>query len=273
MQLRNKKILLTGATGGIGHAIAIALAAQGAGLVLAGRNQTKLQTLANALASAAAPGDNVRHVTVSLALGTEQADAQMVAIAQCHPDIDIVVNCAGSNLFSACDQTRAEQTRSLIDINLTGTLLLTQALLPNLLTRNEGMIVNIGSTFGSIGYPGFAVYCASKFGLRGYTEALRRELANSRVKVVYVAPRATATDMNAASVVEMNKALGNAMDTPELVADYVIKSMQNERVRLSIGWPEKLFVVLNSLFTRLVDNALKKQLPVIQRFLAQEAKP
>lgn len=298
MQLRNKKILLTGATGGIGQAIAHALAAQGASLVLAGRDQAKLQTLANSLAGAAtpenkapankAPGNSTpekgarangtssngaHHSTVSLALGSEQADAQMVAIAQCHPDIDIVVNCAGSNLFSACDHTRAEQTRALIDINLTGTILLTQALLPNLLTRPEGMIVNIGSTFGSIGYPGFAVYCASKFGLRGYTEALRRELANSSVKVVYVAPRATATDMNAASVVEMNKALGNAMDTPELVADCVVKSMQSERVRLSIGWPEKLFVVLNSLFTRLVDNALKKQLPIIQRFLAQEAKP
>lgn len=267
MQLHNKKILLTGATGGIGRVLASALADQGATLVLAGRNLAKLQAQARALTSKGSP-----HAAVSLALGTELAGDQAQAIASAHPDIDIVVNCAGSNLFAACDKTTAEQTRSLLDINLTGTILLTQALLPQLLKRPEAMIVNIGSTFGSIGYPGFAVYCASKFGLRGYTEALRRELANSRVKVVYVAPRATATEMNADAVIEMNKALGNAMDTPEHVAACVVSAMQRERPRLSIGWPEKLFVILNGLFTRLVDNALKKQLPVIQRFLAQEAK-
>lgn len=267
MQLSNKKILLTGATGGIGRALAKALAEQGASLVLAGRDITKLQALARTFAN-----HGTTHNAVSLALGTELAPAQTGAIVTNHRDIDIVVNCAGTNLFAACDNTRAEQTQSLLDINLTGTILLTQALLPNLLKRPEAMIVNIGSTFGSIGYPGFAVYCASKFGLRGYTEALRRELANSTVKVVYIAPRATTTEMNAAAVVEMNKALGNAMDPPELVAACVIRAMQKERPRLSIGWPEKLFVVLNALFTRLVDNALKKQLPVIQRFLAQEAK-
>lgn len=266
MQLRDKKILLTGASGGIGYALAVALSAQGATLVLAGRNVSKLQDMANQLS-------NPEHkaTAVTLALGADQAVEQANAIARQHPDIDILVNCAGSNLFAACDKTTAAQTASLINVNLTGTLLLTQTLLPNLLKRPDAMIVNIGSTFGSIGYPGFSVYCASKFGVRGYTEALRRELANSSVKVVYIAPRATATDMNAASVVEMNKALGNAMDSPEHVASCVLQAMTHERAGLSIGWPEKLFVVLNGLFTRLVDNALKKQLPIIQRFLAQEA--
>lgn len=266
MQLRNKKVLLTGASGGIGNALAVALIAQGAALVLAGRNPIKLQEMARLFSS-----EHAKVNAVMLELGTEQAIEQARNIARQHPDIDILVNCAGSNLFSACDKTSAEQTIALLNVNLTGTILLTQALLPNLLLRPEAMIVNIGSTFGSIGYPGFAVYCASKFGVRGYTEALRRELANSPVKVVYVAPRATATDMNEANVVEMNKALGNAMDSPEHVAACVLQSMQQERARLSIGWPEKLFVVLNGLFTRLVDKALKKQLPVIQRFLTREA--
>lgn len=283
MQLRDRKVLITGATGGIGHALAIALAAQGATLVLAGRDQQKLQHLARALpgtsstgkasASTSSTSNAAMASVVALTLGGDNMQEQAEAIVRLHPDIDILVNCAGSNLFSACDKTTPAQTAALINVNLTGTIMLTQALLPALLKRPAAMIVNIGSTFGSIGYPGFAVYCASKFGVRGYTEALRRELANTSVKVVYVAPRATATDMNAASVVEMNKALGNAMDTPEHVAACVLQAMTCEHARLSIGWPEKFFVVLNGLFTRVVDNALKKQLPVIQRFLAQEAKP
>lgn len=266
MQLRNKKVLLTGASGGIGNALAVALIAQGATLVLAGRNPIKLQDMARRFS-----GEQNTVLAVMLELGSAHAIEQANNIARQHPDIDILVNCAGSNLFSACTTTSAQQTVALLNVNLTGTILLTQALLPNLLARPEAMIVNIGSTFGSIGYPGFTVYCASKFGLRGYTEALRRELTNTPVKVVYVAPRATATDMNEANVIEMNKALGNAMDSPQHVAACVLQAMKQERARMSIGWPEKLFVVLNGLFTRLVDNALKKQLPVIQRFLSREA--
>jgi len=265
MQLRNKKILLTGASGGIGQAIAKALLAEDSHLILAGRNTVKLQQLAGTLTDKAV-------TLVQLELGAAETAAQAAAIAQAHPDIDMLINCAGGNLFSPCDKTSAEQTIGLINTNLTSTMLLTQALLPVLLKRPQAMIVNIGSTFGSIGYPGFAVYCASKFGLRGYSEALRRELAATQVKVLYVAPRATATDMNDANVMAMNKALGNAVDSPDRVAACVIKAIGQNKSRLSIGWPEKFFVVLNGLFTRMVDNALKKQLPVIQRFLAQEAK-
>lgn len=268
MQLRDKKILLTGATGGIGKALVHALLEQGAHLVLAGRHPQKLQQLISEL-----PATTSRPLQVALDLGSGQAWEHARAIAQQHPDIDVLINCAGNNLFAPCDHTDPSQVTALLDINLKASILLTQALLPALLKRPQAMIVNIGSTFGSIGYPGFAVYCASKFGVRGYTEALRRELANSRVKVLYVAPRATATDMNAATVVKMNQALGNKMDSPEHVAACVVRAMASDRHRLLIGWPEKLFVIMNSLFTSVVDNALKRQLPVIQRFLAQEVKP
>lgn len=128
------------------------------------------------------------------------------------------------------------------------------------------MVVNIGSTFGSIGYPGFAAYCASKFALRGFSEALRRELADTRVKVMYIAPRATRTSMNEQSVVAMNDELKVAMDEPAWVAAAVVAAIGREREELYLGWPEKLFVRLNSLLPRVVDQALRKQLPIIQRF-------
>ena len=126
--------------------------------------------------------------------------------------------------------------------------------------------VNLGSTFGSIGYPGFSAYCASKFALRGFSEALRRELADTRVKVLYFAPRATRTSMNAANVVAMNDELHQAMDEPQEVAQQLLQAIRREDDEHYLGWPEKFFVRLNSLLPRVVDQALRKQLPIIQRF-------
>ncbi|NPU92677.1 MAG: SDR family oxidoreductase [Gammaproteobacteria bacterium] len=269
MQLRDRKVLLTGASGGIGKALAAALLQQGARLVLAGRNLVSLQQIARQLLSA---HGQAKVALVQLDLGSDLMWQQAQAIALQHPDVDVLVNCAGRNLFAGVAQTDPVQTAAMLDVNLKGTILLTQALLPTLLERPQAMIVNVGSTFGSIGYPGFAVYCASKFGVRGFTEALQRELAQTRVKVVYVAPRATATDMNEAAVVAMNNELGNKMDAPALVAACVVRSIERERPRLFIGWPEKLFVFMNGLFTSVVDKALRKQLPVIQRFLSNESK-
>ena len=159
-----------------------------------------------------------------------------------------------------------DQIAELIDLNVTAPLQLTHRLLPLLRQQGEALVINLGSTFGSIGYPGFSAYCASKFALRGFSEALRRELADTQVKVLYFAPRATRTGMNAASVVAMNDELNVAMDDPHSVAQQLLAAIRREEEERYLGWPEKLFVRLNSLLPRVVDQALRKQLPIIQRF-------
>ena len=106
--------------------------------------------------------------------------------------------------------------------------------------------------------------------LRADNEALRRELADSHVKVLYIAPRATRTAMNSADVVAMNDALKVEMDDPQEVARQIVHAIAAEREELYLGWPEKLFVRLNSLLPRLVDQALRKQLPVIKHFAGAE---
>ena len=95
---------------------------------------------------------------------------------------------------------------------------LTRALLPTLRAQPMGAILNIGSVFGSLGYPGYTAYSATKFALRGFTEALRRELADTRIGVHYFAPRATKTGINASAVDRMNAELKVAMDPPAQVA-------------------------------------------------------
>jgi short-subunit dehydrogenase len=146
-------------------------------------------------------------------------------------------------------------------------------MLPILEKSEHPVIVNIGSTFGSIGYSGFAVYSASKFGLRGFTEALRRELANTAIDVCYVAPRATRTTINSKHVNEMNAALGTAMDDPAIVAAQVLIAIESRKAETYIGWPEKLFVKINQLIPKIIDDALHKQLPVITRFSQQRKIP
>jgi len=154
----------------------------------------------------------------------------------------------------------------LIGLNVTATLQLTHRLLPMLRRRERAVVLNLGSTFGSIGYPGFSAYCASKFALRGFSEALRRELADTHVRVLYVAPRATRTTMNGDAIIAMNADLGVTMDDPSVVASAVVKALRHEREEVYLGWPERLFVRLNQLLPRRVDQALRKQLPVIKRF-------
>ncbi len=256
MNLQNKTIVLTGATGGIGTAFARALADSDSRLILVSRSQTELETLCASL-----HGTGHRIVVADI---TADQGRQAVADA-CSGGVDILVNNAGVNHFGLLSEQTEEQIRTMFEVNSLAPILLVQALLPAM-SAPESAIVNVGSGFGSIGFAGYCGYSASKFALRGFTEALRRELADRPVSVCYLAPRATATNMNPDSVVAMNEELGNAMDDPEVVARDLISLLEKPRAARFLGWPERFFVKLNSVFPTLVDHALYKQLPVIRRY-------
>jgi short-subunit dehydrogenase len=259
MKLTDKTVVLTGATGGIGRAIARQLDAAGARLILVGRNAERLLRLQAEL-------EPERHRIVQADLSTADGRHAVLEVAF-ETGVDLLINNAGTNEFELFRAQSAESIRDLFEINLLSPILMCRELLPILERRPEAGIVNIGSTFGSIGYPGFSAYSASKFGLRGFTEALRRELDGSPVRVSYIAPRATKTELNSEAVVAMNTELGTAMDDPERVASQVLRTIRGTtRSDRYIGWPEKLFVRVNALFPGLVDSSLRKQLPVIRRF-------
>jgi short-subunit dehydrogenase len=146
-------------------------------------------------------------------------------------------------------------------------MLLSKHMLPILKAQSNSTLVNVGSAFGALGYPYFASYCASKFGLKGFTEALKRETANSSMKVMYFSPRATHTKINSAAVVAMNKRMGNHMDEPSTVARALIKQLKSGTPRASIGFAEGFFAKLNAIFPALVDKALSGKLAVISQFI------
>ena len=154
----------------------------------------------------------------------------------------------------------------ILKINAIAPMQLTRAVLPDMLERGSGRIVNVGSTFGSIGFACFASYSASKFALRGFSEALRREIAGSGVDVTYVAPRAVKTALNSAAVHHMADAVKMNMDPPLWVARQIVRAIEKDKKEVYLGFPESLFVRINNLLPRLVDAATRKQNRIMRRF-------
>jgi len=262
MNIENKTVLVTGSTGGIGSALCKLLAAGGARLILTCHNEKSMRDLQTELGQ--------QHSMVAADLGDTAGREQIVTACQQQGGIDAVINVAGILDFKLFEEQAASTIEKIIGINLVALMLLCHSLIPQLRAKPEAAIVNVGSTFGSIGYPGFTAYCASKAGVRCFTEALARELADTAIHIAYIAPRATSTSLNNDRVNGLNTALKNKSDAPAYVAAEILDVLERDCKLRYLGWPEKLFVKVNALFPRIVHNALVKQLPIIKHYAYQE---
>ena len=257
-----KTCLVTGASGGIGREIAIELSKKGYRVLLQGRNINKLKQVQSEL------GQYADVIVGDINLMTEREE--ILDKLNTSDDIDLLVNAAGISSFAAFENTNPSSIAEIMTTNLISPMLFVQSFLKMKNQRNNNYtttIVNIGSAFGYIGYPGFSIYSASKFGLRGFTESLRREYADSRFKFAYFAPRATQTEINSSQVNNLNQALGNKVDSPAFVAKKFMQFLNKHKQEETIGWPEKFFVRVNSLLPKIVDNAIQSKLPIIKRFM------
>ncbi len=259
MNKLGQRIVITGATGGIGSAIAEALDQQGYELLLTGRNEVKLDQLLHSL-------NGGHHIKIIADLTTPKGLDTLKEVAE-NVGINGLINCLGVNKLAVLHGTEVEEISTLIETNLLAPINICKILLPLLEHQSKTVIVNVGSILGSIGYAGASIYCATKFGLRGFTESLRRELSDTGVSVVYLAPRATDTALNNDAMNQMNKTLGNTIDKPEIVAEQLVKVLESGKsTDHYLGWPESFFVKLNSLLPAVVDKALAKQLPTIKHY-------
>ncbi len=262
MNLKGKNILVTGAPGGIGSEISKQLNAAGANLALHDRDAEALQNL-----QASLPSGSNRVETLVLDLIADNAGHELIEMAKQNLGaLDMVINLAGIQTFRALDDLNPAQIDMQIALNLTIPIHINQAAARLFNEQGGGTIVNIGSTFGSIGFAQFSVYSAAKFGLRGFSEALRRELQDTPVDVIYIAPRATQTSMNSGAMYEMAEKTKMNIDTPAEVAGYIIAAIQKQKANTFIGFPEKLFCKINALFPSLVDKALASQNRVAHDF-------
>ena len=262
MKLEQMQIIMTGASGGIGSETARQLSQRVARILAVGRNKDALEQLLRSLH----PHAHNRHLSFCADLSDDRQRQQLLLELEqqgCKPNV--LINLAGANQLALFDAQSEAEIRRLIDTNLTATLLLTHALLPSLKLQPQARIINVGSTFGSIGYPGYVSYCTTKFALRGFTEALQRELSDSSIQVQYFAPRATHTGLNSTAADTLNTLLKNTVDSHSQVASALVKLLCSDASSHFIGWPEKLFIKMNSLFPRVVSRSINKQLAIIKQ--------
>lgn len=186
--LTGKTALVTGATGGIGGAIAKALHAQGATVGISGRNEGKLNELKNEL------GERVHVLPADLSTG-EGVEGLVKAAEDAMGQIDILVNNAGLTRDGLSMRMKDEDWQQVIDVNMTATFKLAQAVQRGMMKRRHGRIINIASVVGVTGNPGQCNYVASKAGMIGWSKAMAAEIASRGITVNCVAPGFIATAM------------------------------------------------------------------------------
>jgi len=267
MQPEQMTVVLTGACGGIGQLLARQLAAAGASLFLCGRDTAALEQLQNELRIAARTGQCIEARAVDLTDNGE-LDAWVESIEQSGRDVNVLVNNAGICKFELFERLGDRDIELMMTLNSIVPMKLTRRLLPGLKQQPLARVVNVASTFGAVGFPGYSVYSASKFAICGFSQALTRELSDTGVRVGCILPRATRTSINSDRVVEMNRHLGVAMDPPEQVAAAAVSFICSDDSQLALGWPEKLLVRLNAMFPVLIGNAISKKLPLIKQYAA-----
>ena len=221
--LTGKKALVTGGSRGIGKAIAIALAKEGVELAITGRTAADLQTVVEEIKTY---GVKATYAVADV----EDINAVNYAVAKIVSEIgaiDILVNNAGIGAFGGFLELSPEKWEQIIKVNLLGVYYVTRAVLPPMIERKTGDIINISSTAGQRGAAITSAYSASKFGLLGLTESLMLEVRKHNIRVVALTPSTVATDM----AIELKLTDGNSDKVlqPEDLAELVIAQLKLNR--------------------------------------------
>ncbi|TXM96372.1 SDR family NAD(P)-dependent oxidoreductase, partial [Methylobacterium sp. WL103] len=189
--LKNRTAVVTGAASGIGRALAVGLAARGCNLALADRNVAGLEETERMIAT-----NRVRISRHALDVADREAVAALPAVVEAaHGGLDLLVNNAGVAVGGTFDDVTEADFEWLFEINFWGVVRMTRAFLPLLRAQPEARIVNLSSLYGLIAPPGQTAYAASKFAVRGFSQALAHELAGSSVGVTVVHPGGVATSV------------------------------------------------------------------------------
>lgn len=186
MSLKSQTIVITGASSGIGRAVALEAARRGANVVLGARRADLLETVA---AECRALGVQATAVVTDV---TSAEDCRR--LIERAGTVDVLVNDAGFAIFDAIADAKADELRAMMDTNYFGAVHCTQAVLPQMLARGSGTIVNVASITGIMGFARMGGYCATKFAVIGFTEALRDEVLGSGIRVALVCPGTTDTE-------------------------------------------------------------------------------
>lgn len=250
--LEHKTVLLTGATGGIGAFIARALVKAKARVVCAGRSRASLEGLRTELT---AKGGDI--TTLSFDLQNLEEISTFIQEAERAGPIDVLINNAAIEKYRPFQSYSAEDVQTITAINQLAPMMLCRLLLPGMLERQQGHIVNISSGAGKHGAPFNSVYSATKAALNNWTEALRLELSDSPVNISLVCPGIT--DAGMFHALEMEAPESMKVTPPSEVADVIITAILKEQPEVILdGITSKVFVALSQLSPGLGDRILHK---------------
>lgn len=252
----DRRVLLTGAAGGLGRALTSILAGRGCTLCLVDRQAATLEEVVQAAGNA---GGRAHALDADLAGAEGCARVAEWIGTHWNGHADVVIHNAGVLDFLPFQDSDPGRVTTIMAVNALAPMLLTQALLPAMLQRDCGHLVFVGSVLGALALPFYASYSASKFALRGFAEALRRELDGSGLRVTYVGPRTMRTAINGPAVQRMAEHTGLRMDDPAAVAARIVEAIERDRPELHIGFPERLFARINGVAPRLVDRAMRQE--------------
>ena len=268
MRLTGRTAVVTGAASGIGRAIAVSLSRRGCHLALADVDEAKL---AETCAMVAAAGVRIsRH-------GVDVADREAVAafpaeVTAVHPGVDILVNNAGVAIGGTFEEASEEDFEWLFNINFWGVVRMTRAFLPLLRKSGDASIVNLSSVFGLISPPGQTAYSASKFAVRGFSNALRHELAGSKIGVIVVHPGGVRTSIadnarppKSATPEEIEERRARfkklARLLPEAAGEIIVKGIERRQARVLVGSDAKVMAITERLLPLSYWKVLGRLLP------------
>lgn len=256
MDFKNKVVIITGASSGIGKSCAEEFASRGANLVLAARQYVTLCELTEELEKKY----GVKAIAIQVDVTKEEDCAHLITQAvSTFGRIDVMVNNAGISMRALFNELDLSVLKNLMDVNFWGTVYCTKYALPEIL-KTKGSVIGVSSIAGYRGLPGRTGYSASKFAMNGFMEALRTELLNTGVHVMVACPGFTASNIRVAALAkdgsshgETSMEEGKMMSSAE-VAKNIVDGIANRKRTLVMTGQGKLTVWINKLLPALADK-------------------
>lgn len=253
--MKNKVVVITGASSGIGKALAFEFAALGAKLVIAARNQEKLKKIEEELSS-----KQYDVLTVATDVSIENDCKILIERSiEKYGAIDILINNAGISMRALFEEVDMTVLHQLMDINFWGTVYCTKYALPYLL-KSKGSVVGVSSIAGYKGLPGRTGYSASKFAMQGFLETLRIENLKNNLHVLIACPGFTASNIRNTALAKDGSMQGESpldekkLMSAEKVAHHIINAIKKRKHRIVLTTQGKLIVLLNKFFPKLMDK-------------------
>jgi short-subunit dehydrogenase len=259
MDLRGKTVVVTGASSGIGRATAIEMARRGADVVLAARRADRLDEVA---AECRALG--VRATTVPTDVTREEECRRLIDSAG---EVDVLVNNAGFAILDTIAEASTDDLREMMDTNYLGAVHCTKAVLPQMLARRRGSIVNVGSITGIMGVAKMAGYGATKAALIAFTEGLRDEVLDRGLRVALVCPGTTESEFFVKAERSKIPAASRLVPTatPEQVARAVCDAAEDGRYRRILPLFARVFMRMKEVFPRFAHLLMRRVSALLER--------